>query len=149
MCISIEPASRIDATAGNRQQGFTLLEVIVAVAIASLALIGLFQAGSLGLFATSEAGRVAEAVQRAESHLAAFSRVGTITPSNQEGDDGGGYRWRLRAIPLETQPAPPDEDITSSSTLFAVEVTISWRYWGRERSVVLDTRLFGPPAGFP
>ncbi|MGA8379996.1 MAG: prepilin-type N-terminal cleavage/methylation domain-containing protein, partial [Stellaceae bacterium] len=54
--------------------GFTLLEVIVALAIASFALIGLFQAGSGGLFAVDTAARAEEALQRAQSHLAAVGR---------------------------------------------------------------------------
>ena len=54
--------------------GFTLLEVIVAFAIASLALVGLFQAGSGGVFAVDTAARAEEALQRAQSHLAAVGR---------------------------------------------------------------------------
>ena len=60
--------------------GFTLLEVVVALAIAALALVGLFQAGSGGLFAVDTAARAEEAVQRAQSHLAA---VGRDSPSSK------------------------------------------------------------------
>jgi hypothetical protein len=31
-------------------------------------------------------------------------------------------------------------------TLFAVDVEISWRAWGRNRSIVLDTRRLGSGA---
>src|SRR6266446_5415666 len=54
--------------------GFTLLEVVVALAIAGLALVGLFRAGSGGLLAVDTAARAEEAVQRAQSHLAAVGR---------------------------------------------------------------------------
>jgi len=54
--------------------GFTLLEVVVALAIAAVALVGLFQAGSGGLFAVDTAARAQEAIQRAQSHLAALGR---------------------------------------------------------------------------
>ncbi len=56
----------------ERADGFTLLEVIVALAIAALALIVLFRAGSDGLFAVDTATRAEEAVERAQSHLAAI-----------------------------------------------------------------------------
>ena len=63
------PAERAAAATG-----FTLLEVVVALAIAALALVGLFQAGSGGLFAVDTAARAEEAIQRAQSHLAAVGR---------------------------------------------------------------------------
>src|SRR5437764_8581843 len=87
----------------RRMRGFTLLEVVVAVAIAGLALVGLFQAGSGGLFSVDAAGRTDEAVDRAQSHLAAFGRAGALVPGEIEGDDGGGYHWRLRAQPIAAQ----------------------------------------------
>src|SRR5712691_11193481 len=74
--------------------GFTLLEVVVALAIAALALVTLFQTGSGGLFAADTAARIDEAIERAQSHLAAVGRAGPIAPGELTGDDGGGYRWR-------------------------------------------------------
>jgi prepilin-type N-terminal cleavage/methylation domain-containing protein len=70
-----------EATADSpkeRSAGFTLLELVLAVAIAGLALIGLFQAASTGMFAVNSAARVDEAIDRAQSHLAAFGRTGVL-----------------------------------------------------------------------
>lgn len=133
--------------APQRERGFTLLEVVVAVSIAALALVGLFRSGSIGLFAVNQAGQVEEAIERAQSHLAAFGRRGTIAAGDVEGDDGGGYHWRLSARPLAVQPAALDGD--SATALYDVEVTISWRGWGGQRSVVLDTRRLGSATGSP
>jgi general secretion pathway protein I len=129
--------------AAQRAAGFTLLEVVVAVTIAGLALVGLFQAGSGGLFAANLASRLDEAVERAQSHLAAFGRSGALAPAEIEGDDGGGYHWRLRARPIVTEQGAAAGQTGSGMTLFDVEVEISWRAWGRTRSVVLDTRRLG------
>jgi general secretion pathway protein I len=127
--------------------GFTLLEVVVALTIAGLALIAMFQAASGGLFAVDQAGRVEEAIERAQSHLAAFGQVGAIVPGDQEGDDGGGYHWRLSATPLAVQPPPIEGRM--ATTLFDVKVTISWLAGGRNRSVALDSRRFSTAAGSP
>src|SRR5271165_4372319 len=93
--------------------GFTLLEVIVAVAIAGMALVGLFQAGSTGLFAVDSAAHAEEALQRAQSHLAALSRDAALVEGDQSGDDGGGYRWRLVVEPMAERPASGAGGVTS------------------------------------
>ena len=90
----------MDAERAPRGDGFTLLEVVVALAIAALALVGLFQAGSGGLFAVDTAARAEEAVQRAQSHLAAVGRDAALVQGDFTDDDGGGYRWRLRVRPV-------------------------------------------------
>jgi general secretion pathway protein I len=129
----------------EREYGFTLLEVVVATAIAGLALAGLFKAGTAGLFATDAAGRVENAVERAQSRLAAFGRQGAVAAGDMEGEDGGGYHWRLRAIPLVTE-RPTGFGNTAFLSLFHVQVMISWRAWGRDHSVVFDTRRIGASA---
>jgi general secretion pathway protein I len=127
-----------------RSGGFTLLEVVVALAIAGLALVGLFQAGSGGLVAVDNAARAEEAVQRAQSHLAAVGRDAALVEGEFTGDDGGGFHWRVRVWPQAARPSLGQDGITASAaTLFNVEVTISWPGKAGERSVVLRTLRLG------
>jgi general secretion pathway protein I len=120
--------------------GFTLLEVVVALAIAAIALVGLFQAGSGGLFAVDTAGRVQEAIQRAQSHLAAVGRDASLAQGDFTDDDGGGYRWRLSVRPMATrQVLAVGGNTNATETLFDVEVAISWPGRNGDRSVVLRT----------
>lgn len=124
--------------------GFTLLEVIVALAIASFAMIGLFEAGSGGLFAVDTAARAEEALQRAQSHLAAVGRDAALVEGDQQGDDGGGYRWQLRIEPVAQRPGLAEDGVTAQTTsLFDVEVAISWAARGHRRAVVLHTLRLG------
>ncbi len=124
-------------------RGFTLLEVVVALVIASLALVALFRAGSGGLFASDTAARVDEALERAQSHLAAFGRAGAIAPGEMEGDDGGGYRWSVRVEPIAVEPVMAQGQPTGAQTLYSVAVRISWGASGHTRSVSLETRRLG------
>src|SRR6516225_2042291 len=131
-----------------RSGGFTLLEVVVALAIAAVALVGLFEAGSGGFFAVDTAARAQEAVQRAQSHLAAVGRDAALVQGQFTDDDGGGYRWRLSVRPVASRRMPgPDGGSTTSTALYAVEVEISWRDAGRQRSVVLKSLRLGTAAG--
>ena len=127
--------------------GFTLLEVVVALAIAALALVGLFQAGSGGLFAVDTAARAEEAVQRAQSHLAAVGRDAALVQGDFTDDDGGGYRWRLRVRPVANRQIPgPDGNSAATVTLFDVEVAISWSGRSGDRAVALKTLRLGSAA---
>src|SRR6201981_2821521 len=113
MCADRNPA-------GN---GFTLLEVVVALAIAGLALVGLFRAGSGGLFAVDTAARAEEAVQRAQSHLAAVGRDAALVTGEFTGEDGAGYRWSLSVRSLSSRQSPGrDGTSLATTTLFSVEV---------------------------
>lgn len=128
--------------------GFTLLEVVVALAIAALALVALFQAGSGGVFAVDTASRAEEALQRAQSHLAAVGRNAALVASEASGDDGGGYRWQLRVAPLMQRQGVAADGVTAqATTLYAVEVAVSWRDRGHERAVVLKTLRLGTAGG--
>jgi general secretion pathway protein I len=125
----------------RRQRGFTLLEVLIALLIAGLALGAVFQAAAGGLRNGAVATRHADAVSRARSHLdGAFAH---LTIGEQEGDDGGGFRWRTLIRPVGTtgrqdaggQIANTD---TLVVTLYAITVWISWSDGARGRSVRLD-----------
>ena len=131
-----------------RNRGFTLLEVVVALAIAGLALVGLFRAGSGGLLAVDTAARAEEAVQRAQSHLAAVGRDTALVQGEFTGDDGGGYRWALRVQPLTSRQSLAQDGVSAATTtLFNVEVAVSWPGHERDRSVVLRTLRLGAAAG--
>ena len=87
---------------------------MVALAIAGLALVGLFQAGSGGLFAVDTAARAEEAVQRAQSHLAAVGRNAALIDGEFTGDDGGGFRWRLSVQPMNARQVPGPDGVSRS-----------------------------------
>jgi len=70
-----------------------------------------------------------------------------VTPGEIEGDDGGGYHWRLKARPVATRQAADLGKPSPATTLFDVEVEISWRTSGRSRSVLIETRRLGIGAG--
>jgi general secretion pathway protein I len=133
----------------ERQAGFTLLEVLVALVIAGLALGVLFSGAVAGLRSAQLSRDYAQAVSRARSHLAAVGIGAPLAAGAQEGDDGGGFRWRVGINPLATITLAQQTDALGDAgrpprvALYAVSVVISWTKDGGERHVELDTQRIG------
>lgn len=118
----------------GREGGFTLLEVLVAAAIAALALAVLFQGAAGGVRAARVADHVQEAVSRARSRLAVMEHGPPPPLGDQSGDDGGGFRWRSRV----TQVA------SGGVVLYDIALAESWATDGGEREVALHGRRVLP-----
>jgi general secretion pathway protein I len=89
------------------QEGFTLLEVLVAFAITSIALAVLYQGAVAGLLGARQAAGTDEAVTRARSRLAVLCRGTKLSPGQQSGDDGSGYTWATQITGTATEPVAP------------------------------------------
>jgi general secretion pathway protein I len=130
-----------------RQRGFTLIEVLIAFAIAAMALGLLFQAATSSGTAAHQAGYYEEAVSRAKSHMAMVGRDSDIAPGEREGDDGSGFRWRVKITPSAAAQPPQGAAPENRVVLYSVEVSISWSDSGRPHSVVLHTQRTGTQPG--
>jgi general secretion pathway protein I len=130
-------------------RGFTLLEVVIALIIAGMAAVALFEATGSGLMATHTAAMYDQAIVRAKSRLAATTFGTRLAPVDQRGDDGGGFRWHLRVAPVARaalRPAGlvgPRGNASVPVVLYGVTVWIGWNDGGHEREVRLDTEQVG------
>ncbi len=135
----------------------------MAFVIAALAIGGLIGQGMIAVGATHASASYQEAISRAQSRLTALGAgglgtgglgtggldTGGLVAGEREGDDGGGFHWHTRIVPIASmRPARPvavkNAPYAWGTTLFAVTVTVSWRAAGGRRSVELESRLLGP-----
>jgi general secretion pathway protein I len=134
-------------------RGFTLLEVLIAFVIASLAIGALFGGTVGGLDATSTAARYDEAISLAQSHLAAIGKGEAIRQQETSGAEGNGFTWHLRIRTAGTrQLTLSDQDRANdvkpnAAILYDVVVTESWQAGGRTRQITLATRRFDTVQG--
>jgi general secretion pathway protein I len=137
------------------ETGFLLLEVVTALLIAALALAVLIRSVTEGGYAVHAALRGEEAVVRARSHLVALEHAG-LSPGQRQGDDGGGFTWITKVVPLATvavlngRGAQFVNSTLPRQTLYAVTIIIEWPEAGSARRFVLQTeRLGAAPIGAP
>jgi general secretion pathway protein I len=119
--------------------GFTLIEVLVALAIAALGLALLVAATGSGLENAAVADRSIQATSEAQSRLAQVGRTVPLKKGDYFGDEADGFRWRVHvADPLSHARA-------GGLALYQVTVTESWRSGAVQKKLSLYSERMGPP----
>lgn len=121
----------------RRAAGFSLLEMVVAIAILGLALGALYQAASGATRNVRADEKYAYGVELARSLLAASSPV-PAQGLSQRGETEGGFAWRV-----DTRPISLERSVLAGASLQAIEVGVSWEDGGRRREVVLASVVEG------
>ena len=82
--------------------GFTLVEVIAALAILSLSLVVLFSTLSDGFYNQQKAKSLSQATRLAQSLLAQVGTELPLRPGETSGNLGGHFRWTVQIVPFGT-----------------------------------------------
>jgi prepilin-type N-terminal cleavage/methylation domain-containing protein len=118
--------------------GFTLIEVLVALVILGLVLGACYRLLSTGLKSVAEADGLIRAVLVAESLLADASQ--RTDPRDAQSDLAlDGYRCSVAVVPYDDAEMPAPEE--THLRLYRVTVTVEW---GLHRSYELATLALGP-----
>ncbi len=134
--------SRAEASRPSGQAGFTLIEVVIALAIAALGLGALVASVGQGLQNVGAANLYIEATRRAQSRLDSAPLTDPIKAGVTTGDDGGGFAWRMAIAPVGSRPAPKGS-VKDALTLYDMTVTISWKDGRGQREVSVQTERMG------
>jgi len=109
----------------NKQQGFSLLEILIAFSILALSLGILLKIFSAGVNTAMIAENYTAAVQLSESLMA---KTGVETPLQTElstGLENNLYHWQVEVTPFILNSDFTDTKI-SAAELFKVKVTVNW-----------------------
>lgn len=116
----------------RQERGFTLLEVMVALAVLATALIMLLHVRNQGIRLAEESRRLTEATLLASWRLGEIEAVGSLEVGERTGDFGNdypGYTWQVVIQEVGTPML--------SRTFREVRVTVSWDPDRPQRSVTL------------
>jgi general secretion pathway protein I len=126
----------------ERERGFTLIEVLVAFAVAAIVLVPLLRIFTSGLGALGSSERAATAALWAQSMIEARDGETPLGDGTEGGDLPGGYRWQRTVTDYS------DTDMTrqiAALVPYRVTMTVSWQERGRDRAVTLETLRLAPP----
>ena len=127
---------------GHGATGFTLLEVLVAVAIVGMALVMLLRLHLLSLDATLAAQDLTTAVLLAEGRMATL-----MAQSPREGEDQGQFdgpdlerfSWTTLVTDYDLGLGDQNGEQEESVGIRHVTVSVHWREGNRDRSYSLET----------
>lgn len=125
----------------RRARGFTLIEVLVALAILALTFSLAYRAMSGGLDRLSDDGRTERAVLLARSQLAQVGRDIALADGAVGGEAAGGFSWRVRISPY----GRPEGGLAGHR----VVLDVGWRGGRLARQVRLETIRLGPTGNQP
>ena len=114
-------------------KGFSLLEMMVAIAVLALSLGALYQAVSGATRNVRSDERYAYGVELAQSVLANNSAV-PASGVNASGETEGGFFWSAVSQPVSLEGVSEEK-----VSLHHIMVTVRWRDGRKSREVVLDS----------
>jgi general secretion pathway protein I len=114
------------------EAGFTLLEVIVALAILGVGFALAIELLATGVRSAKASGDYTQAVLLARQKMAEIAATPSLEGLASAGEFGGGFRWAS-----EVHPLPQEEDLAAQ--LYQVRVRIAWPGRRGEKSLDLYT----------
>lgn len=118
----------------RQDNGFTLLEVLVAFLILSLSLGVILQIFSLTMRTTDSAAARQQALLLAESRMAELGSLNEITPGRDEGRIDDRFRWVSRIDRFDFPEQ--DEGFDAALVPYRIDVTVEW---DRNQALTLST----------
>lgn len=116
------------------RNGFTLLEVVVAMAIVGLGVTTLFEIFSLGLRLGTRSSKRTEATAYSRQAFDEMLIRQRLNDGGEEGSIGGSYRWSVQVKPFQ------NDDPFSSTGWDLKEITLQMRYREGERERELELK---------
>ena len=127
----------------SAHKGFTLLEILLALAILSVSLTWIMQNFSSGMRIARTSKTYTTAVIYAKQKLEEFQLQEEIEETEESGSFDDGYSWRITIAPYEDylEEDGDDEDLFEHLPLemFRLDSVVSWIEGEKEKSVSLST----------
>ena len=131
------------------EKGFTLLEIMVALAILGIALTVILQQFSAGLRSVRISREYTAAVIHAREKMEECCLNQKLAEKEETGEFEDGYKWRVVVAPFKEEKKNEGESTEFLLlTMYDIKSTVSWDGGGKSRQVELATVKVVPKEGW-
>ncbi len=122
-----------------KRKGFTLIEVVVGLAILGVGLMVIIELFAGGLRLGRVSGEYTKAVNYSRMKLEELALKPPAEEGVEEGEFNETYRWKIETKRIDLLPFERDTDFKPPVELFHVKVDVIWKSGLKERSVGLES----------
>ena len=119
--------------------GFTLIEVVIALAILGIGLTVIIELFSGGLRLGRASVEYTKAVNYARIKMEEIAIKPNIQEGTEEGEFDPTYRWQVGIKKVDILSLGKDRTITPPVELFQVKLNVLWKSGSKERSAIFET----------
>ena len=120
----------------QRRDGFTLIEILVAISILAISLVVIMQLFSGGLKSSSLSDKYVRAIFHAREKMEEILVLGVISEGELEGDFDDSYRWKTEIILI---PSAEEEESKLPYDTFDLKVDVIWNEGKKEKRFTVRT----------
>jgi len=118
----------------NRKQGFTLIEVVVALAILGIGLTVIIELFSGGLRLARVSEEYSKALNYARFKMEEVMIKSALEEGTEEGEFNDTYRWEVGIKKMEILPVEENRDFKPPVELFQIKINVLWKSGSKTRS---------------
>jgi len=128
-------------------KGFTLLEVVIAMAILGMGLAVIMELFSGGFRLGRAAEEYTKAANYARIKLEEIVSQQNIAEGTEEGEFDDAFRWQVSVKKIDILPIEKNPDFKPPVELFQVKVNILWKSGSKERSASIESYKMSKSGG--
>jgi general secretion pathway protein I len=124
----------------SRKRGFTLIEVVVALAILGVGLTVIIELFSGGLRLARASMEYTKAVNYARTKMEEIAVKPAVEEGTQEGEsDDKAFRWQVAVKKVDLLSIDKSMDYRPPIELFQVKIDVFWKSGSKERSTSFES----------
>jgi general secretion pathway protein I len=122
-----------------KNRGFTLIEVVVALAVLSIGMVVIIELFSGGLRIGRTSAEYTRAVNFARFRMEEISANATIDEGTEQGRFDDHYRWQTQVKRVPFLPVDSNSDFRPPVDFYQVRISILWQSGSKEKSINIES----------
>ncbi len=121
------------------RRGFTLIEVVVAMAILGIGLVVIIELFGGGLRLGRASQEYTKAAGYARMKMEEINLASALEEGIQEGEFDGQFRWQVEVKKVDLLPPDKETSYRPPVDLYWVRIDVLWRSGSKERAAALES----------